>query len=622
MKDIFKSRRILVMTVILFMFSILLFRLFYVQVMAEEYKQFAENLSRKENPLWPSRGLIYDRNGELLVSNEPVYHLQVNASKTGVFDTMLLCNILGIDKEYVKKKLIWAKSSVFRRYKDQDFYNLMSAEQYAQFQERRFDLRGFVAQPRTQRKYHHPIAPHVFGYLGEVNEKEMDAAQDYYLLGEQIGKDGLEKQYETKLRGKKGKEFIMVDNYNRKLGQYFDGELDELPEPGFVLHTSLDHELQLYGEQLLANKLGSLIALDPRTGEILALVSSVSYDPALLVGRKRLENYPTLSTDKNKPMYNRAVAGTYAPGSTFKPLMALIGLQEKVIHPGSTFSCKMGYHMRGLSVGCHAHRNHLNLKESIAQSCNAYYCNVFRLVIDQPRYKTTEKGFSVWYDYLSQFGLGQKGGIDIPGEKSGILPSVELYDKIYPKGSWRSSYVISLAIGQGEITTTPLQMANFTAALANRGFYYPPHLVTKVSYGDSISTVEYQKREISIDQKHFETVVEGLEEVFISGTARWYKIPDIDMCGKTGTAENPHGEDHSNFIAFAPKDNPVIAIAVVVENAGFGSTWAAPMASLMIEKHLTDSISKPWIEEKMLLKDFIHEVDSTDLEADLEIEGE
>lgn len=613
--DHFKNRRLLIVGVMFTLIGILVIRLFYVQVVAEEYKQFAEQNSKKTRIQFASRGLIYGRDGTLLVSNEPVYYLKVNLSKVEAFDTTLLCEILKVDKDFMLEKLATFKPGQLAYYKEFDIYKLMDKSQYAQFQERRFLFRGFRAQPHTQRKYHQPIAANVFGYLGEVNKREMADQPGEYVLTEQIGKEGLEKYYEDVLRGRKGREYVIVDKYNRVQGKYFDGKEDVKPLPGASLITTIDPELQAYGEKLMQNKMGAVVAIDPNTGEILALVSSISYPPELLVGRKRMENYPKLSTNKWKPMYNRAIAAKYAPGSTFKTIMALVGLQEGVIHTQSTFNCQMGYHIPGLSVGCHEHQNYLNLEQSIAQSCNAYYCNVFRLVIDQPKFAYTEEGFANWYQYMRQFGMGAPLGIDLPGETSGDLPSVETYNSIYPKGSWRSSYIISLGIGQGEIGLTPLQMANFTAAIANRGFYYQPHLVKEQQFADSTHRPTFTKNTISIDRKHFDVVVDGMEQVFISGTARWYSLDSVVQCGKTGTAENPHGDDHSNFIAFAPKDNPQIAIAVVVENAGFGSTWAAPIASLMIEKYLGLNAERKWFEDKMLEKDFIHIPDSAEMDS-------
>ncbi|MCB0738506.1 MAG: penicillin-binding protein 2 [Bacteroidetes bacterium] len=613
MKDLYKSRRILVIGLIGVLFSILIIRLFYVQIIDEEYKQYAENISRKEKYTFPSRGLILDRNGLILVGNKPIYHLRVTPKKVTPFDTLLLANLLGVDPSYIPNKFQeikddWRASS----YKENDFYRMLTEEQVSKFQELKFEFRGFNLQAQTQRNYTYPIAAHTFGYLGEVNQKEIDESDKYYFPAEQIGKDGLEKHYEPLLRGQKGKALVIVDKYVREIGKYEGGQFDIPAKPGATLKSTIDAELQRYGEALLENKLGAIVAIEPSTGEILAMVSSVDYDPELLVGRKRIENYPKLVTDSLKPLYNRATSGVYAPGSTFKPLVALVGLQEGVIHSGSTFSCVGGYNI-GIHVGCHAHRNHLNLKESIAQSCNSYYCNVFRITVDQSKYKTTEAGYRNWHKYMTEFGLGQKTGIDIPGEKTGSMPSVEFYDRVYPKGSWRSSYIISLGIGQGEISTTPLQMANFTAVMANRGYYIEPHFVKQIVYDDSTHNLEYEKHVTSIDKKHYDIVVEGLREVFITGTARWYNVDSLFMCGKTGTAQNPHGEDHSNFIAFAPQNNPKIAIAVVVENAGFGATWAAPIASLMIEKYLTGEISekRKWIEEKMMSKDFIHKPEIT-----------
>lgn len=600
--DKYKQRRNGVLAIVIALSAVLMLRLFYVQIIAQEYKQFAEQNARSKRVVQPSRGLMLDRNGNVLVSNETIYDLLVIPSQVKSFDTTLFCSLLQIDIQYVKERL--AKAKAYSYIRESFFLRQISLETFGKFQERQYEFRGFYPRPTTVRKYQSTIAPHLLGYLGEVTDKEM-TTDSYYDLGDYVGKSGLEKEYEAALKGEKGIEYLMVDRFNRVQGAYNNGDNDAYAVPGFSIHTTIDSKLQAYGELLMKNKIGALVAIEPATGEILAMVSSVGYDPNMLVGRNRKKNYPLLSADTNKPLFNRSIAAMYPPGSIYKTIMALVGLQEGVITPYSRFPCHMGYVIPGLRVGCHAHRSNLDLKESIAQSCNAYYCNVFRYVIDNPKYEDTEAGFERWREYMEQFGIGIKLGIDIPNEKEGILPTSAKFDKIYGAKRWRSSYIISLAIGQAEISLTPLQMANFTAAIANKGYFYTPHLLSlKQQWADTL--VDVQKNDIEINKEHFETVIDGMAEVFKTGTARWYQIDGIEQCGKTGTAENPHGEDHSNFIAFAPRENPKIAIAVVVENGGFGSTWAAPIASLMIEKYLTDTITRPHFEKKMLEKDFIN----------------
>ncbi len=603
MNDKFKNRSLSIIIIIGSLAFVLVSRLIYIQLFAQEYKQFAEENTRSEKIVEPARGLILDRNGKRLVTNETVYDLVVVLSKMRAFDTTSFCNLVEIEKDYLEKQFAKYRAQ-YRSYTPTVFLRNLPADIVAGFNERKFDFRGFYVESRIGRKFEYPVAAHILGYLGEVTKDEIEKSENYYKLQNFIGKSGLELSYEHQLRGAKGFEYKVVDKFNREIGSYNNGDFDVAAIPGQNLTSTIDIDLQTYGELLMQNKIGAVVAIEPQTGEILALISSPTFDPKQLVGRNRSKYYPLLIQDKNQPLYNRAITGTYPPGSTFKPIMALIGLQEGVITENSRFPCSMGYTIPGLHVGCHSHRSNLNLIESIAQSCNAYYCHTFRNTIDQRKFANTEEGFLAWRDYLSQFGLGEQLELDLPNEVNGIVPKAEKFDGIYGKGRWRSSYIISLAIGQAEISLTPLQMANMTAVVANRGYYYTPHLVKEPL------TRPIDRHDVAIEKKHFETVIIGMEEVFVSGTARWYGLKDIVQCGKTGTAENPHGEDHSNFVAFAPKDNPKIAIAVVVENGGFGSTWAAPIASLMIEKYLTDTITRPHFETKMIEKDFIHENDS------------
>lgn len=604
MKDKYSNRFLTVAGIIVFMAVILLSRLVYIQVFAQEYKQFAEENTRKVKSIKPSRGLITDRNGHRLVTNETAYNLKGALRYIKEFDTTAFCEIFDIDKAFLNKKLAELREDQYF-YKAGPIIKRLSVKSVALFQERQFDFRGFYLEADITRRIEHPVAAHILGYMGEATQKDIDATESYYRLQDYIGKSGIEREYEEVLRGEKGYQYVVKDKYSREIGSYANGADDIPAERGQTIMSTIDLDLQAYGELLMKNKLGAVVAIEPSTGEILAMVSSPTYDPTQLTGQGRSNMFSELNADTNKPLYNRAITGYYPPGSTFKPFMALVGLQEGVIVPSSTFSCRMGYTIPGLHVGCHSHTNNLNLRESIAQSCNAYYCHTFRNCIDQNKFADTEEGFESWRNYMMSFGMGVTLGIDIPNEKKGDFPTVGKYDAVYGAGRWRSSYIISLAIGQAEISLTPLQMANMTAVIANRGHYYTPHLVKE----PIVRPVE--KHTVPIDKRHFEPVVGGMEEVFISGTARWYALDSLTQCGKTGTAQNPHGEDHSNFILFAPKDNPQIAIAVVIENGGYGSTWAAPIASLMAEQYLTDTITRPHFEKKMLEKDFIHkEVDT------------
>ncbi len=421
----------------------------------------------------------------------------------------------------------------------------------------------------------------------------------YYERGDYIGASGVESIYEESLRGQRGKRYILVDVHNNEQGAYAGGKFDTLARSGKNLTSSIDRQLQAYGEKLMANKQGSVVAIEPSTGEILCSVTNPGYDPNLLVGRIRGKNYGALSRDTLNPLFNRALMAKYPPGSTFKLIQALIGLQEDVIDENTRFSCNGGYYYAGRRLGCHAHSSPVDLEFSIQTSCNAYYCNVFKRVMD--KYPTSEESYQVWKDYLERFGLGSRLMVDMTSEISGFVPKSTYYDKFYGRHRWNGHTIISLAIGQGELGITPIQMANFAATIANRGWFYTPHVIKEIDGEPITDTIYTTRHETGIDLAHYEKVVEGMYRVIEAGTGRGVRFSeDIEVCGKTGTAQNPHGKDHSIFIAFAPKDNPQIAIAVYVENVGYGSTWAAPITSLMIESYLTDTVTRPWIEDRML----------------------
>ena len=453
-----------------------------------------------------------------------------------------------------------------------------------------FQNPGFYVQPRTLRKYSKPIASHILGYVSEVDE-DLISKDHYYKPGDCIGKLGIEQAYEKYLRGTRGVKIFMVDVYGRIKGSYANGEMDTLAVQGTDIISSIDMDLQEYGEMLMENKTGSIVAIEPATGEILTLVSSPEYDPGLLVGRVRTENYRRLSADTLfKPLFNRAFMASYPPGSTFKPINGLIALQEKVITPSTEFGCSNGY----LFISCHSHKSPLDLEGAIMNSCNSYFCQTYRRILENPEYGSVSEAYIKWKSYLDEFGFGKISGSEFINELPGFIPSTAYFDRYHGEGRWKALNIISMAIGQGEVGTTPLQMANMTAAIANRGFYYIPHIVKSIAKQEEISPEYVLKHSISIDSVHFETVIKGMEAAVNGGegaTARIASIDSIIVCGKTGTAQNPHGEDHSVFIAFAPKDNPKIALAVYVENAGFGATYAAPIASLLIEKYLKGDIS-------------------------------
>jgi len=600
LKDIYSGRKMLFFAAIIIAAVILVSKLFALQVVNKTYRMSAENNVLRYVTQYPARGLIYDRNGELLVFNQAAYDLMVIPGQTDDIDTTELCNILDIDREYFINSMREARD--FSNYAPSVFLKMVSSETYARLQEVLYRYPGFYVQTRTLRKYTYPSAAHALGYVGEVNNKEIDK-DPYYKMGDYIGKNGIEKSYEYYLRGRKGLKIFLVDVYNRIKGLYQEGKYDTVPVPGKDLVTTLDIDLQRYGEKLMGDKNGSIVALEPSTGEVLALISTPDYDPSLLVGRIRSANYTRLQSDTLEPLFNRALMASYPPGSTFKPVNGLIALQENVINKNYEYFCDNGYYAPGIHVACH-HFTSFNLPGAITASCNAYFCNAYRLLLDNPAYGSTEEGLKVWRSYLSEFGFGSKLGIDFPNELTGFVPRPEFYDNIYGRNRWKALTVISMAIGQGELGTTPLQMANMAAIIANRGYYYTPHIVRSIDNDSQEIDPSYrEKNEISIDSSNFEVIVEGMKGVVNGGesaTATWVAIKDIVMCGKTGTAENPHGPDHSIFIAFAPEKDPQIAIAVYVENTGFGSTYAAPVASLMVEKYLKGKVEHPWLENYIL----------------------
>lgn len=594
------NRKFIVGIIFLVIGFIFIIRLFSVQVLNDKYKLDSDNNVLREIIEYPARGLIYDRKGELLVYNEAAYDLMVIPKQVKEVDTAAFAELLQIEEEEFIKKLLKAKN--YSRYKPSTFLKEISSISYANIQEQLYKYPGFYVQTRTLRKYPRNSAAHILGYIGEVNQSTIDE-RPYYRSGDYIGKSGLEYSYEELLRGTRGVKRILVDVHNREKGSYENGLLDTLAVTGTILRTTLDIVLQEYGEQLMQNKKGSIVAIEPKTGEILALVSAPNYDPNMLVGRAVKLNYPILSKDTLNPLFNRALMAQYPPGSIFKTVQAMIGLQDGVISENTGFVCDK-------IIGCHNHPSATSVALSIKMSCNPYYYNVFRRILQQKRaksiFKDSELGLSIWTKQVKKFGFGQRLETDLPGIKSGYVPDVSFYNKWYGEGRWAFSTIYSLGIGQGEVGVIPLQMANLSAIIANRGHYYVPHFVKTIDKVDGIPTKFTEKHNIDIDRKNIDIVIQGMYGVVYEpgGTARRARIHDsIIVCGKTGTAQNPHGKDHSVFIAFAPKDNPKIAIAVYVENAGGGGTWAAPIASLMMEKYLTDSIAtQNKAKEKIILE--------------------
>lgn len=585
---------------------IIIARLLYVQILTDDYREAADMNSRRKVVQYPSRGLIYDRTGKLLVSNQPVYDIVIVPKEVAPFDSVDFCQTVGIDMPTLRKLFDNVRLQIRRRRASQHkpviFLRQISDETYAALQEKLYRLKGFYAQRRTLRKYEYPVAANVLGYVGEASDKFIEK-NPYYAPGDYVGISGIESSFEEDLRGKKGVNYIMVDVLGRTKGELYEGQYDTAAVSGRDLTLSLDIDLQAYGEKLMQGKTGSIVAIRPQTGEILAMVSAPTYDPSLLVGRQRSVNFPILSTDPTKPLFNRAIQAWYPPGSTFKTINALIGLAEGTVTPNTRYPCSHGYTIGSFHLGCHGHASPLDLRQSIQNSCNAYYCYEFRELIDNKKFGSVKVGLDCWKDHLVKFGLGYKLGIDIANENRGFIPNSAYYDKVKGK-NWNSLGVVSLSIGQGELLLTPIQMANVAATIANKGWFITPHVVHKIS-GGHIDSLYTQRRETGIDTAAFTVVQDGMEAAVWSpfgGTARAAQIPGIKVCGKTGTAQNPHGRDHSIFMAFAPRENPQIAISVYVENAGFGATWAAPIAALMIEKFINGSIDpeRKWKEDRIL----------------------
>jgi penicillin-binding protein 2 len=611
MKDAFVNRKYMVMGLIIIAAVALIIRLFIIQVVKDTYRLSADNNVLRYVTQYPARGLIYDRYGSLVVSNQAAYDLMVVPAQTAKLDTMTFCNDLGISIEVFRDRIKAAK--IYSRRAPSVFLKQISMETYAKFQEKLFTYPGFYVQPRTLRKYSRPVAAHLLGYVSEVDEA-LIKKDPYYKTGDYIGKLGIEEAYEKDLRGRRGVKIFMVDVYSRLKGSYANGGMDTVAEHGSDIISGLDLDLQEYGEKLMQNKTGSIVAIEPESGEILALVSSPNYDPGLLVGRVRSENFARLQADTIfKPLFNRAFMASYPPGSTFKPINGLIGLQEKVIVPSTKFSCNQGY----LFVGCHIHSSPLDLEGGIMNSCNAYFCQTYRRILENPAYGSVAQAYEKWKSYLNEFGFGRKLGSEFVNELSGLIPSSSYFDRYYGKNGWKALTVISMAIGQGEIGTTPLQMANMTAAIANRGYYFTPHIVKSIGDDHKIDPRFTVRHQISIDSVNFEEIIKGMAAAVNGGpgaTATVAALDSIIVCGKTGTAQNPHGDDHSVFIAFAPKDHPKIAIAVYVENSGFGATYAAPVASLMIEKYLRRRITNKPMEQRMLELNLIHKLTEPKIE--------
>ncbi len=607
--NLLSDRKYVIMGVIILVGLIYISRLFYIQVIDDSYKLDARNQAFRYTTEFPVRGYVYDRNNKLLVFNEAAYDLMVLPKEIKHLDTTDFCNLLGITKDVFLRKMLKAIQAPNSPRKQSIFEKQLSPRDYASLQERLYRFPGFYVQSRTLRKYPKKIAAHMLGYIGEA-DKATTEKDPYYNEGDYLGISGIEKTYEKALRGKKGLHIMMVDVNNREKGSYMNGLYDTMAIPGKPLTSTIDADLQEYAELLMQNKIGSVVAIEPGTGEILAIVTSPTYDPNLFVGRVRNKNFVELSQDSiGKPLFNRSTMASYPPGSTFKLIMSLIGLNEGVLTASTRYPCSRGYAPLGGHPKCHAHPSPQDLTGAIGTSCNSYFSYVFKSVIDDKKYHDTYKAYANWRNIAMSFCLGTKTGSDLANELRGNVPSIKYYDKVFGKGSWKASTVISLGIGQAEMGITPLQNANLVTIIANKGWYYTPHIVKAIGGNPNdtlLNRFKIKHNTMITDTAIYNVVIRGMAKAVEGGTAGALKIEGIPYGAKTGTAQNPHGKDHSVFVCFAPLENPKIAVGILIENAGFGSTWAGPIARLMMEKYLKGKITRPDLEKRMIEGDLIH----------------
>ncbi len=599
LNDPFYKRKYVIGGIAVAVVLVYIVRLFFLQVIDQSTQEKAENNAQLRQVIYPSRGLIYDRNGELLVANQPIYEVTMVVKEMGQdFDTLGFCTALHIDREVFETRMHemtdHRKNRGYSRFTPQVFMEQLNKEEVAQLQQEQYKYAGVSIRCRTLRDYTYPIASHVLGSVGEVNQTDLEC-DGYYAVGDYAGRDGIERTYEKQLRGYKGVRILMRDSRGRIQGSYREGSLDREAKAGTDLYLSIDRKAQQLAEELLRGKVGSVVAIEPKTGEILVMASAPNWPPGTLVGKERSANYQQLASDSNKPLINRATQAQYSPGSTFKTLQALVGLQEKAITPWTLYPCNG---KQSSPIKCtHSHGSPVDLEEGIEQSCNPYFWAMFRDLLQRDGYADGnvlfKQNYTTWRNDILSFGLGQRfEDTDVSEQAAGYVPTVELYNKIYGSMGWKAITIRSLAIGQGEILVTPLQLANQAAAIANKGYYITPHLNRNDSMKSRIHTT-------SVDSAYFDVVQTGMARVMSNGTGRWYNVEDLQMCGKTGTVENVHGKDHALFIGFAPKDNPQIAIAVAVENAGFGATWACPIGSLIMEQYLTNEIGRKSLYERI-----------------------
>ena len=593
MKDYsYDNRKYILSGVVILVLITYIIQIYNLQIKENDYKSKADSNAFYKKTVYPARGLIYDRNGKLIVYNRPSYDITFVPREIKGVDTLELCKALDITPDEFNKRMERVKNRRYNpgysTYTEQDFMTLLTGEEFARFQEKMFRFPGFYVRKRSIREYNYDVAGVLLGDIGEVSQKVLER-DSYYRQGDYIGLQGIESSYENVLRGKKGTEVLLRDARGRIQGKYQNGALDTAAVRGKDITLSLDIELQALGERLMENKIGSIVAIEPSTGEILCMVSAPSYDPSLLAGRQRGENHKELALDKNKPLLNRAIMGTYPPGSTFKTSQAAVFLQEGIVTPRTSFPCNEGFIFNNFRLGCHPHSSPTSLAPAIATSCNAYFCWGLHRMFASEKYSGTKEAMNLWRDYMVSMGFGYKLGVDLPGEVRGMIPNAEYYTRHYGN-YWRAVTVISISIGQGEVALTPLQIANLGATIANRGTYITPHIVKSID-GDTIRSEFKTPKKTMVDAKVYDEIIKGMRMAVTDGTCYAADIPGLDVCGKTGTAQNK-GKDHSAFMGFAPRNNPRIAIAVYVENGGFGATYGVPIGALLMEKYINGTLSE------------------------------
>ena len=595
MKDFeLEKRRYVVGGIAIAIVVVYIIRLFVLQIMSDDYKKNADSNAFLKKVEFPSRGAIYDRNGKLMVYNQPAYDIMIVVNEArGRLDTTEFCRTLNITRDDFIRRMDAIKdrnrNPGYSRFTQQLFMSQLSDKDFSIFQERLFRFPGIYVQKRSIRQYQYPYAAHVLGDVAEVSQADIET-DDYYQPGDYIGKLGVEKKYERELRGEKGVQILLRDAHGRIQGSFQNGALDRRPVAGRNLILGIDVNLQSLGEYLMANKKGSIVALDPATGEVLCMVSLPTYDPRMMIGRQRSKNHALLAANEQKPLLNRSIMGQYPPGSTFKTSQALTFLSEGIVTTGTAFPCSHGFYHRGLHVGCHGHASPIPVVGALSTSCNAYFCwGLYYMIGNRKKYDSVQDAMNTWRDYMVSMGFGYKLGIDLPGEKRGLIPNANFYDKAY-KGSWNGLTIISISIGQGEVNLTPLQIANLCATIANRGYYYVPHVV-KAIQGQPLDTLYTRRHYTMAKSWAYDKVVEGMRSAVERGTCRAANNPQYAVCGKTGTAQN-RGQDHSVFMGFAPMDKPKIAIAVYVENGGFGADFGVPIGALMMEQYINGKLSE------------------------------